>query len=117
MGETSLFICVFYYLAASITLQPSQPLLSVLNLSYPWVSVLPEGEEFLVMVYGFGCVALLFVSLSIYYPASTSPDIAKRSKGFQLLGCQHDIVLPAEVLGQCLVRFPLRFQESRVFLH
>jgi hypothetical protein len=29
---------------ASITLQPSQPLLRIFNLSNTWVSVLPEGE-------------------------------------------------------------------------
>jgi hypothetical protein len=42
-----------YYPAASIALKPSQPLPGIFNLSYPRVSVLPEGEEFLVVLYGF----------------------------------------------------------------
>ncbi|NIM58384.1 MAG: hypothetical protein GTO16_05490 [Candidatus Aminicenantes bacterium] len=33
-----------------LTLQPSQPLLRILNLSYSRISVFPEGEEFLVML-------------------------------------------------------------------
>jgi hypothetical protein len=39
---------------ALITLQPSQPLLSILNLGNTRVSVFPEIEEFLVMLDGFG---------------------------------------------------------------
>jgi hypothetical protein len=34
--------------------QPSQPLLCILNLSKTRISVFPEVEEFLVMLYGFG---------------------------------------------------------------
>jgi hypothetical protein len=56
MGETSLFICVFYYPAASITLQSSQPLPHILHLSYPRVSILPQVEEFFVMLDGFGVI-------------------------------------------------------------
>lgn len=37
--------------------QPSQPLPGILHLSYLWISVLPEGEEFLVVLDGFCCVA------------------------------------------------------------
>jgi len=37
-----------------IAYSPRQPLFRIINLSYPRVSVLPEGEEFLVMLYGFG---------------------------------------------------------------
>jgi hypothetical protein len=36
-----------------LTLQPSQPLLRILNLSNARVSVLPEVEEFLLMFYDF----------------------------------------------------------------
>jgi hypothetical protein len=49
MGETSpLFVIrvLIYYPAASIALQPSQPLPRILYLSNAWVSVLPEVEEF-----------------------------------------------------------------------
>jgi len=53
LGEIGLFFCVFYYLAASITLQPRQPLLRIINLSNTRVGVLPEGEEFLVVLDGF----------------------------------------------------------------
>jgi hypothetical protein len=38
--------------------QPSQPLPGILNFSNTRVSILPEGEEFLVMLYGF---ALRFI--------------------------------------------------------
>jgi hypothetical protein len=34
------------------TPQPFQPLLRIFNLSYPWVSILPEGEEFFVVLNG-----------------------------------------------------------------
>jgi hypothetical protein len=44
---------------SSRCLESNQPLSCILHLSYPWVSVLPEGEEFLVMLYGFGCVSIL----------------------------------------------------------
>ena len=37
-----------------MVLQPSQPRLGIFYLSHPRVSVLPEGEEFLLMVNGFG---------------------------------------------------------------
>jgi len=36
-------------LLASIALQPSQPA-EILYLSYTWVGVLPEGEEFLIKI-------------------------------------------------------------------
>jgi len=42
-------------------LQPSHPLLRILNLSNTRVSVLPEGEEFLVMLYGFAFPVILEV--------------------------------------------------------
>jgi len=45
--------------------QPSQPLYGILNLGYTRVSVFPEVEEFLVMLYGDGFLA--FVLLFIDY--------------------------------------------------
>jgi hypothetical protein len=47
-----------------ITLQPSQPLPGILQLTYRLISALPEGEEFFVMLDGFGCITLLFVDLA-----------------------------------------------------
>jgi len=41
--------------------QPSQPLLRIFNLSNSRVSVFPEIEEFLVMLYGFGSPGCFFV--------------------------------------------------------
>jgi len=41
----------------SLFLQPSQPLPGILHLSNTRISVLPEGEEFLVMLYGFDSLA------------------------------------------------------------
>ncbi len=41
--------------------QPSQPLLRILNLSNTRVSVFPEVEEFFIMIYGFGLLAILEV--------------------------------------------------------
>ncbi len=38
---------------SNLTFQPSHPLLRILNLSDTRVSVFPEVEEFLVMLYGF----------------------------------------------------------------
>ena len=38
---------------AMLSFQPSQPLPRIFRLSNTWVSVLPEAEEFLVMLYGF----------------------------------------------------------------
>jgi len=46
-----------------LTLQPSQPPPRIIHLSNTRVGVLPEVEEFLVVLYGFGCVALLFLDL------------------------------------------------------
>jgi hypothetical protein len=43
-----------------LTLQSRQPLSRIINLSYPRVSVLPEVEEFLVMLYGFGSPILSY---------------------------------------------------------
>jgi len=40
--------------AIIMVLQPSQPLLRILNLSYTRVSVFLEFEEFFEMFYGFG---------------------------------------------------------------
>ncbi len=53
-----------WVLLGSITLQPSQPLPGIFNLSYPWVSVFPEGKELLIMLYGFTFVVLLHSSLN-----------------------------------------------------
>ncbi len=52
------------YFGELLTLQPNHPLLRILKLCYARVRVLPEVEEFFVMLYGSGCVALLFVDLS-----------------------------------------------------
>jgi len=41
-----------------------QPLPCILYLSDPRISVLPEVEEFFVVLDGFGCVALLFVDFA-----------------------------------------------------
>ena len=54
---------------ASIALQPSQPLLRILNLSNTRISVFPGVEEFLVMLYGFGFVPLLLVNLTEHVEA------------------------------------------------
>ncbi len=45
------------------SLQPFKPLPGILNLSNTRVSVLPEIEEFLVMLYGFGFPAFPFKNL------------------------------------------------------
>ncbi len=47
--------------------QPRRPLPRILHLSDPRVSVLPEDEEFFVMLYG--CVALVFVYLAEHLEA------------------------------------------------
>ena len=49
--------------------QPRQPLPRVLHLSYPRLSILPEGKEFLVMLYGFGAIALLFADFTQHVEA------------------------------------------------
>jgi len=41
-----------------------QPRAGVVDFGEARISVLLEGEEFLEVLYGFGCVALLFVNLS-----------------------------------------------------
>jgi hypothetical protein len=46
-------------IAGLLTFQPSQPLPSILNLSYARVSILPQVEEFLVMLDGFGLLDYL----------------------------------------------------------
>jgi hypothetical protein len=46
-------MCIIYYPAALIPHQPSQPLPCIIYLSNTRISVLPEGEEFLVVFYGF----------------------------------------------------------------
>ena len=46
--------------------QPRQPLPRILHLSNTRVRILPEVEESLVVLDGFGCVALLFVDLSAH---------------------------------------------------
>jgi len=38
----------------SMALQPSHPIPGILQFSNPWISVLPEGEGFLVVLDGFG---------------------------------------------------------------
>ena len=54
-----------------MALQSRQPLPRIPNLSYPQVSILPEVEEFLVMLYGFASPvylevwALVFCGISI----------------------------------------------------
>ena len=53
-------------------LQSGQPLPRILNLSYPRVSVLPEVEEFLVVLYGFGFQAF---GLLIIIPNSFSSAV------------------------------------------
>jgi hypothetical protein len=50
---------------AIISIQPPSPS----HLSYPRVSLLPQVEEFLVMLYGFGCVTQLFVDLAQHVEA------------------------------------------------
>jgi hypothetical protein len=54
-----------YATYCSIDLQPSQPVPSLLYLGYPRVSVLPEVEEFLVMLDGFGFPNFFLVMLII----------------------------------------------------
>jgi hypothetical protein len=54
----------------SLALQPSQPLRCILNLSNTRVGVFPEGEEFLVMIYGFA--AFLLNLLIILAPGGSS---------------------------------------------
>lgn len=49
--------------------EASQLLLRILNLSNTRVSILPEVEEFLIMLYGFGFIALLFVNLTQHVEA------------------------------------------------
>jgi len=44
-----------------MTLQPSQPLSGIFNLSYTRLSVFPEGEEFLIRLYGFTLPVILEV--------------------------------------------------------
>jgi hypothetical protein len=44
--------------------QPSQSLSCIINLNHTRISVFPEVEQFLVVLYGFSCVALLFVDLA-----------------------------------------------------
>jgi hypothetical protein len=56
------------------TPQPSQPLPHIINFSYPWVSILPQVEEYLVSLYSYGLQSFL---LEKYY---TSFDIAQRAK-------------------------------------
>ena len=46
----------------SLPFRPSHPLLGILNLSNAMISVFPQGEEFLVMVYGFGAQEMSEVS-------------------------------------------------------
>jgi hypothetical protein len=43
----------------SLAFQPSQPFPGILDLNDTRVSILPEIEEFIVLLYGFGCVAIL----------------------------------------------------------
>ena len=47
------------YVSELLPFHLSQPLPGILHLSNTRVSIFPEVEEFLVMLYGFGCVALL----------------------------------------------------------
>jgi hypothetical protein len=44
-----------------MTLQPSQPLSGILSFRNTRISVLPDGEEFLVMLYGFSLPVILEV--------------------------------------------------------
>ena len=52
--------------------QPSQPLLSILNLSNTRISVFPKLEEFLLMLDGFGFPAFLLFILIIVTPGGSS---------------------------------------------
>jgi hypothetical protein len=55
-----------------MTFQSSQPLPRITNLSYPRVSFLPEVEEFLVRLYGFGRYFLISLSFSyVRYSAAS----------------------------------------------
>jgi len=49
-----------------LALQSSQPLLRILNFSNTRVSVFPEVEEFLMILYGFR-VSILFLRLADYF--------------------------------------------------
>jgi len=69
----------------SLTLQPSQPLLSILNLSNTRVSVPPEIEEFLLMFYAFVLLAFLLVK------SYSSFDIAQRAKCAELFRSQRGV--------------------------
>ena len=61
MGATGVFIC-----EGGVFLLPHrfnyQPLPCIRYLGNTWVGVLPEGEEFFVMLYGIGLSILLLVS-------------------------------------------------------
>lgn len=60
----------------SLAFQPSQPLPCILservNLSNTRASVLTEGEEFLVVLYGFGLFVLFLSEVIIYSPGRGS---------------------------------------------
>lgn len=43
----------FYLDRKLFPFQPSQPLLRILQLRYPRISILPQLEEFLVVLYGY----------------------------------------------------------------
>ena len=49
-----------------------QPLLSVFHLRYPRVRVFPEGEEFLVMLYGFALPAF-------FYEIAALPTVTRKN--------------------------------------
>ncbi len=49
--------------------EASQPLLRVLNLSYSRISILPEVEEFLIMLDGFAFPAFLLINLAQHVEA------------------------------------------------
>lgn len=56
----------------SMALQSSQPLLRILHFHYPQISVLPEREEILVMLYDSVFAAFLMFVLIIKDPGSSA---------------------------------------------
>jgi hypothetical protein len=46
--------------------EPSQPFLGIFQFRNPWVGVLPEVEEFLIVLNSLGPVTLLFRNLAEY---------------------------------------------------
>jgi len=54
LPRSGLVQCIYMTTYYSMVLQLSQPRLGIFYLSNTWISILPEGEGFLVVLDGFG---------------------------------------------------------------